>query len=361
MEPKKDAIIEIVTDIPWERPHNETGDYTYYKDMCLVRVTNGQGRFIDGVNHLGPENGGVLYRAVLLDGKPLIQMRDTERPGDYGYGKIAPGVGLEHVNCAEMRQVDEAFRCGNPYRGFHDAFEKLKPFFSLLNDGYYILADTLMCPTDGGSRIFWDVGGSPQESPAFNRRMDFFDSASSAQHPRYLYPSKWPSYYSEEALERFDSGTFTAGEKPRAVCYAVSSTMALLLDGHYKAIDHMEYSELVPALLIVPHMKDRENFGTAYSFFADVKFRADSLNSTPVFVPIHSTDFVFYPVKRRGFETNRHTLEKRWMLYPHVGVFYSEILSFLADNAAKLIRYDADISDAVYQRPDKSQSCKSGK
>lgn len=336
MEEKNQPTVELVTDIPWDYPLGDTGDYSHYRDMALVRVKHGQGRFKDGVNHLGPPDGGLLYRSVSLDGKPLVQMRDTEHPGAYGYGKLAPGAGLEHLDCAEMRQIDEAFRCGKPYGGFADAFEKLKPLFSLMNDGYYILADTLMCPTDGGNKIFWDVDSTPRECPAFRRDIDFFDCAA-GQHPHYLYPSKWPSCFSKKAPQRFDSGYFTEEEKPRAVAYAVSSTLALLLDGHYKAIDHMEYYELVPCLLIIPHMKDREDYGIEYSFFADVKFQKQALCSSPVFTPITQTDCIRYPVDRREFEPATGPgapVEKRWMLYPHAAMHYSEVLSFLADNAA---------------------------
>ena len=58
------------------------------------------------------------------------------------------------------------------------------------------------------------------------------------------------------------------------MAYALSNSLALLLDGHFKAIGHMEYSELVA-----------------------------------------------------------------WMLYPHLNLFFSEVMSFLSDNAARLAIY----------------------
>ena len=74
MTERKQTTVELVTDIPWDYPLSETGDYSHYRDMALVCVKHGQGRFIDGVNHLGPPDGGLLYRSVSLDGKPLVQM-----------------------------------------------------------------------------------------------------------------------------------------------------------------------------------------------------------------------------------------------------------------------------------------------
>lgn len=161
MNSENQPIVELVKYVHWERPNNEFDEFKHYKDKCLVRVRNGQGRFVDGVNHVGPENGSLLYRCVSLDGQPLVQMRDTEHPGVYGYGKISPGAGLEHIDCEEMRRVSDSFPGDEPYQGFQDAFGKLKPLFSLMHDGYYMLVDTYMCPTDGGNRIFWDIDGTP--------------------------------------------------------------------------------------------------------------------------------------------------------------------------------------------------------
>lgn len=36
------------------------------------------------------------------------------------------------------------------------------------------------------------------------------------------------------------------------------------------------------------------------------------------------------------------------MLYPHATLFFSEVLSFLSDNAAKLANYDASATLAIY-------------
>lgn len=346
MYKRQKTIIRKVTDIPW-RGGKES--YPHYRDMALVKIENGQGRFVDAINRFDlPDGKKGLYRSVSLDGRKLVQIRDAENPAYYGYGEIAPGEGLENFECQEMHWVDEAFHHLKPYAGFEDSLELLKPLLSLLNSGYYMVVDTYLCPTDGGERVFWDIDDNPRVMPSFQSRWDYGRSETTGAHPQYLYPAKWPSAFSENILDDFELlKTLGEDRQPRAIAYAISGNTALLLDGHYKAIYHQENYELVPCLVIIPHQKKEGwNPERQKSFFADISFWHEDLNSSPTFVDTSEADFAYYPAMRNPYWADKET--DNIVCFPRADVYSGDIKRFLTVNMARLLRYDLNLEDAVY-------------
>lgn len=329
--------IRRVTDVPC---NGARARYPHYGNLCLVEVVHGQGRLLDATNQFDlPDGRKGLYRCITLDGKKLVQIRDAENPVEYGYGKIAPGEGLEHIDCEELQQVSEAFSSIKPYAGFDDAVEKMGPLLGLLRSGYYMVVEVHTCPTNGGGRSYWDIDGVPREFPPFQRRWDQYDHGT---HPKYLYPSKWPSCLSEEALEAADTRFSIAEDKqPRTIAYALSNNVALVLDGHKKALLHQEYFETAPTLVIIPHMRT-DDFceDRRFHVFADLRLRAEGLDSTPTYVHTDETEFTTYPVERNPYWKKESS--EGFSCFPRAEVYSGEMRGYLAANCAHLSNFHAD-------------------
>ncbi|EDS92267.1 conserved hypothetical protein [Escherichia albertii TW07627] len=118
-----------------------------------------------------------------------------------------------------------------PWSGMADAFAALTPLFSCLADGYYLLEDRELYPTDGNGHFFWAATDHSSSNPATVAVWDpeygyFSDTA-----PCFLLPGQPPSHFNPERA------TFYR-DKPDAralAWYLTDSYLCVLLDGHHKA------------------------------------------------------------------------------------------------------------------------------
>ncbi|MCZ8650916.1 hypothetical protein [Escherichia albertii] len=118
-----------------------------------------------------------------------------------------------------------------PWSGMADAFAALTPLFSCLADGYYLLEDRELYPTDGNGHFFWAATDHSSSNPATVAVWDpeygyFSDTA-----PCFLLPGQPPSHFNSERA------TFYR-DKPDAralAWYLTDSYLCVLLDGHHKA------------------------------------------------------------------------------------------------------------------------------
>lgn len=333
------TVIRRVGGGPWDQKNIEPGPSCHYSSAALIQVVNGQERFIDGIRTFYRPNKKKKgqFRCVSLNGYPLVQMSGKEGSGCFTYGLVAPGIGLERIRITELDQLQKNFKGGQPYGGFDDAVDKLKPFLSLLPSGYYVVADTLLCPTDGGKRFFWDIDAKPRKAHAFCRRLDkpSVGRVSSA-HPQYLYPSERPSCFSDEKCDEAARYRYPE-ESPRAVAYALSQRMCLLIKGHHNAADHAYNSELVPTLVIIPHQVNTVRIdGIPVMCFADFSFPVGSMDSQPIYSETAQDTFEIYNITKGPF----HTLRNCWQKYPPAEVVEFEEMSCLSNNAARILRCD---------------------
>ena len=117
------------------------------------------------------------------------------------------------------------------WSGMTDAFAALTPLFSCLADGYYLLEDRELYPTDGNGQFFWAATDHSASNPATVAVWDpeycyFCDTA-----PCFLLPGQPPSHFNPERA------TFYR-DKPDAralAWYLPDSYLCVLLDGHHKA------------------------------------------------------------------------------------------------------------------------------
>lgn len=118
-----------------------------------------------------------------------------------------------------------------PWSGMADAFAALTPLFSCLADGYYLLEDRELYPTDGNGHFFWAATDHSSSNPATVAVWDpeygyFSDTA-----PCFLLPGQPPSHFNPERA------TFYRDKSDaRALAwYLTDSYLCVLLDGHHKA------------------------------------------------------------------------------------------------------------------------------
>ena len=76
-----------------------------------------------------------------------------------------------------------------PWSGMTDAFAALTPLFSCMADGYYLLEDRELYPTDGNGHFFWAATDHSSSNPATVAVWDpeycyFSDTA-----PVFFYPA----------------------------------------------------------------------------------------------------------------------------------------------------------------------------
>lgn len=85
-----------------------------------------------------------------------------------------------------------------PWSGITDAFAALTPLFSCMADGYYLLEDRELYPTDGNGHFFWAATDHSSSNPATVAVWDPEYCSFSDTAPCFLLPSQPPSHFNPE-------------------------------------------------------------------------------------------------------------------------------------------------------------------
>ncbi|EGO8359875.1 hypothetical protein EYW98_10365 [Escherichia coli] len=118
-----------------------------------------------------------------------------------------------------------------PWSDMMDAFTALTPLFSCLADGYYLLEDRELYPTDGNGHFFWAATDHRSSNPATVAIWDHEYGYYSDTAPCFLLPGQPPSHFNPERATWYR-------DKPdiRALAwYLTDSYLCVMLDGHHKA------------------------------------------------------------------------------------------------------------------------------
>ena len=115
---------------------------------------------------------------------------------------LATGYGIENINSEELIKVRECMN--TEYKGIKDAAESIKPLLGLLRDGYYVLADVKLYPSDGQGAFFYSV---PNEL-TYNEAScsEYYDSdflCSVEGYPAYIYPTQSSELIHEERVDEY--------------------------------------------------------------------------------------------------------------------------------------------------------------
>ncbi len=131
----------------------------------------------------------------------------------------------------------------------------MAPLLKLLESGIYVIADMMVCPTDGEGRFYWDI---PDRAAVYQASADcIYTQAFHCESglPVYLYPTQGADRMNSQRVEYYRQKYREYGNKdriPRAVAYHICGSMGALLDGHHKVCAAALEGELVRCLTIIP-------------------------------------------------------------------------------------------------------------
>lgn len=238
-------------------------------EAILFCVKNGKGT-LTNLSAKTNEPDDCFYSQLLFDGKPIIQGKLSYCPTCSGM--LATGYGIENIKSPELIKVSECLN--SEYRGIEKSFEAIKPLLGLLDDGYYLLADTRLFPADGMGNFFYSV---PNELTYNESATDYYynsDLMGTAQgFPAFIYPTQSADLINEERVDEYAKIISGTDNPPRGLAYYDFGFICTLLDGHHKACASSMLGKRFNCLTIV---KARYSFypGSTYPdriSFPDIK------------------------------------------------------------------------------------------
>lgn len=216
-------------------------------EAVLFRVKNGKGALTHRISEAGEDYD--FFSQLLLNNKPILQGKYPSCPTCAGM--LATGYGIENIDSPELKKVRECLN--TEYKGIMEFIKLIKPLLGLLNDGYYVLADTKLCPTDGQGNFFYTV---PNELTYNAATCDaYYDSnfySSAYGIPAYIYPTQSAEIIQEKRIDDYVEIFRKSDNPPRALAYYEQGFVCALLDGHHKACAASILGERLNCLTIIP-------------------------------------------------------------------------------------------------------------
>lgn len=215
------------------------------KEAKLVYV-NGKGKLTVEIGKTEPN----IWQApskIKLNDIPLIQSKVSDIPT--WCNLLATGYGIENANCKELLEIQE--KINSDYINLETSINNMKPLLTLLESGFYLIADAICYPTDG-ENFFWNVPNKLKEfssaGPAYLGEGTYVFN-----QPVYLYPTQTTNSYNKDRvdyyIEKFKNSTYN---KPRAIVYNFEEFINFIIDGHHKACASTLLKEPISCILIIP-------------------------------------------------------------------------------------------------------------
>ena len=223
----------------------ECSEIINIKEAKLVYV-NGKGKLTVEIGKSRHPNWEAPSKIKLND-VPLIQAKIPDCPTCSSL--LATGYGIENADCKELLEIQE--KINSDYMNLETSINNMKPLLTLLESGFYLIADAICYPTDG-ENFFWNVPNNLKEflsaSPVYLGEGTYvFDQ------PVYLYPTQTTDSYNKDRvdyyIEKFKNSTYN---KPRAIVYNFEEFINFIIDGHHKACASTLLKEPVSCILIIP-------------------------------------------------------------------------------------------------------------
>lgn len=240
----------------------------FFAAGVLVHVKNGKGM----LREVYGEDNGKCFMSLLMGNKPLIQFQANE---DYYCPTcekiIRAGYGLDSKEWAEQvkKQRKELVQTNS----LSQEIEQLYPLLNLLKEGYYVVVDTELYPTDGNGHLFWEA---LSDKPALGSCIYYYGDCEWGNLRPYFTIASQPIEKCDK--ERIDY--YLKHPKEKAVAYYLDGYMTVLLDGHHKTFAAALRHEKVKALVIIPMtcIYNPNNKGSREFGFADIRFEESQLN-----------------------------------------------------------------------------------
>ena len=202
---------------------------------------------------------------IKLNDVPLIQSKVSDIPT--WCNLLATGYGIENANCKELLEIQE--KINSDYINLETSINNMKPLLTLLESGFYLIADAICYPTDG-ENFFWDVPNNLKEflsaGPVYLGEGTYvFDQ------PVYLYPTQTTDSYNKNRvdyyIEKFKNSTYN---KPRAIVYNFEEFINFIIDGHHKACASTLLKEPISCILIIPGKIYEDYYKNTYLNFSRI-------------------------------------------------------------------------------------------
>ncbi|QYR62474.1 hypothetical protein JY402_06405 [Fusobacterium polymorphum] len=215
------------------------------KEAKLVYV-NGKGKLTVKIGKPEPNIWRVPSKIKLND-IPLIQSKVSDIPT--WCNLLATGYGIENANCKELLEIQE--KINSDYVNLETSINNMKPLLTLLESGFYLIADAICYPTDG-ENFFWNVPNNLTENlttaPAYLGEGTYIFN-----QPVYLYPTQTTNSYNKDRVDYYiEKFKNSADNKPRAIVYNFEEFINFIIDGHHKACASTILKEPVSCILIIP-------------------------------------------------------------------------------------------------------------
>mgnify|MGYP006892966145 FL=1 len=215
------------------------------KEAKLVYI-NGKGKLTVEIGKTEP-NIWRIPSKIKLNDIPLIQSKVSDIPT--WCNLLATGYGIENANCKELLEIQE--KINSDYINLETSINNMKPLLTLLESGFYLIADAICYPTDG-ENFFWNVPNKLKEfssaGPAYLGEGTYVFS-----QPVYLYPTQTTDSYNKDRVEYYiEKFKNSADNKPRAIVYNFEEFINFIIDGHHKACASTILKEPVSCILIIP-------------------------------------------------------------------------------------------------------------
>lgn len=216
-------------------------------EAILFCVKNGKGTLTTRSTKSDDHND--CYYQLLFNNKPIFQ-------GKYPYcptcsGMLATGYGIENINSPELVKVSESLN--SEFTGLENSFESIKPLLGLLDDGYYLLADTSLFPSDGNGNFFYSV---PNELTYNESATEYFYDSNfmgvAKGFPTFIYPTQSAELINERRVDEYAEIISKTSNPPRGLAYYDSGFICALLDGHHKACASSMLGKRFNCLTIIP-------------------------------------------------------------------------------------------------------------
>ena len=237
----------------------------------IINIKEAKLVYVNGKGKLTVERGKSRHpdweapSKIKLNDIPLIQAKIPDCSTCSSL--LATGYGIENANCKELLEIQE--KINSDYVNLETSINNMKPLLTLLESGFYLIADAICYPTDG-ENFFWNVPNNLKEflsaGPVYLGEGTYvFDQ------PVYLYPTQTTDSYNKNRvdyyIEKFKNSTYN---KPRAIVYNFEDFINFIIDGHHKACASTLLKEPVSCILIIPGKIYEDYYKNTYLNFSRI-------------------------------------------------------------------------------------------
>lgn len=237
----------------------------------IINIKEAKLVYVNGKGKLTVERGKSRHpdweapSKIKLNDIPLIQAKIPDCSTCSSL--LATGYGIENANCKELLEIQE--KINSDYVNLETSINNMKPLLTLLESGFYLIADAICYPTDG-ENFFWNVPNNLKEflsaGPVYLGEGTYvFDQ------PVYLYSTQTTDSYNKNRvdyyIEKFKNSTYN---KPRAIVYNFEEFINFIIDGHHKACASTLLKEPVSCILIIPGKIYEDYYKNTYLNFSRI-------------------------------------------------------------------------------------------